>query len=438
MDTQLADWAQARPEALEAQKILQRCVHCGFCTATCPTYRVLGDERDSPRGRIYLIKQMLEGHATGRASQEHLDRCLTCRNCETTCPSGVQYGRLADLGRTLMEERVARPWRQRLLRALLREGLTSPLFAHALALGRWVRPLLPASLRAKVVQRRSPGVVSDLSPVGPPSALVFPPSRLPAAAVAALPARRVVLPGGCVQPALLPSIDAATQRILADLRIATLRPEDSGCCGALRHHLADAAGSTRQMQRNAQAWAAPLARQEADAVLMNASGCAVMVAEYGHLLEDTPAAADGRAVSEALQDPISLLMPHAALFAEALAPRAAGWGPMVYHPPCTQQHGLKIRGQVELFLKRLGVNLLPVADAHLCCGSAGTYSILQPEMSQTLRDDKLQKLQAGRPERILSANIGCLTHLEAGTHTPVVHWLEWLDAELNAAADARA
>lgn len=436
MDTQLASWAQARPEALEAQAILQRCVHCGFCTATCPTYRVLGDERDSPRGRIYLIKQMLEGASTTEQSQAHLDRCLTCRNCETTCPSGVQYGRLVDLGRGLMEERVPRAWPQRALRWALREGLTSPLFGPALALGRLLRPLLPGAIRAKVTPSRPAGAVPRIAADSPIQSTEFPSSRLPAVHAQGLVPQRLILPRGCVQPSLLPSIDAATQRVLADLRIATVSPPDAGCCGALKHHLADHAGSTHQMQRNTQTWHGLLVHGEAQGVLMNASGCAVMVAEYGHLLKETSLAAEAAAVSAAMVDPIQLLLPHAERLARALAPRAAQWGPMVYHPPCTQQHGLKIRGQVEHFLRQLGVQLLPVADAHLCCGSAGTYAVLQPEMSKTLRHDKLKNLEAGRPSMILSANIGCLTHLESGTATPVRHWLEWLDAELSALAQA--
>lgn len=420
MDTQLADWAQKSPQAQEAADIIRRCVHCGFCTATCPTYQLLGDERDGPRGRIYLIKQLLEGQDVGEETQTHLDRCLTCRSCETTCPSGVAYGRLADIGRGLVEQQVKRPLAQRAVRFALREGLTSSLFGPAMWVGRQVRSLLPAVLKEKV-------------PVSRPAAPALPIESAPALA-SAPQYRQVILPKGCVQPSLLPSIDAATQRVLARLGIEAIVPREGGCCGALRHHLADASGGHADMRRNIQAWAPLLQQNDRLAVLMNASGCGVMVKEYGHLFESDPRDAErAQLVSDRTLDPVELLMPYAPVLAERLAARRASWPKIAYHTPCTQQHGLRLKGHVEKLLVAIGVQLTPVPDAHLCCGSAGTYSVLQPELSHELRDRKLSALQSGGAGLLLSANIGCLTHLEAASGTPILHWLEWLDQELSQA-----
>jgi len=411
METTLAPQYAGTRQGIEAQEILRRCVHCGFCTATCPTYQILGDERDSPRGRIYLIKQVVEGAAVTRETQVHLDRCLTCRNCETTCPSGVEYGRLVDIGRELVEAQVERPIAERLMRSALKAGLSSPAFGPAMRLGQTVRGLLPSVLKSKVPAYRSPGSVPHRDHP-----------------------RRVFLLNGCVQPAMLPGIDAATQRVLDALGIASEFAPQSGCCGAIRHHLADAGGGRADARRNIDAWWPAISSGEVEAIVINASGCGVMVKDYGHLLAEDPAYAQKAArISALARDPVEMLE---SLLGELQAQmqrssRPPGLGDRVaFHPPCTLQHGMKIRGVVERLLAALGATVLPVADSHLCCGSAGTYSVLQPELSRELKQRKLSSLGAGRPDVILSANVGCITHLQSGSETPVRHWLEWIDERL--------
>ncbi|HMM51372.1 MAG TPA: glycolate oxidase subunit GlcF [Burkholderiaceae bacterium] len=416
METHLADWLKGTADGAEAESILRKCVHCGFCLATCPTYQLLGSELDSPRGRIYLIKQVAEGVEPGPSTLAHLDRCLTCRNCETTCPSGVEYGHLVDVGRKLVEERVRRPAGEHLLRFALREALTRRwLFDPAMRIGQMLRPLLPAVLRDKVPARRPAGA-------------------WPRAAHA----RKVLILNGCTQPAMMPAIDAATARVLDRLGIETVLERRSGCCGAIRHHLADTEGALAQARRNIDAWLPHLERG-AEAIVINASGCGAMVKEYAHLLREDPAyAAKARRVVAATKDlaewlPEQLAGSIDAIRARVDARRSARAGAaerVVFHPPCTLQHGQRIRGEVERLLDALGVERLVAAESHLCCGSAGTYSVLQPALSLQLRERKLGHLQAGRPELILSANIGCLAHLEAGTGTPVRHWIEWLDAAM--------
>lgn len=405
MQTNLAAEFRDTPAGREAEAILRKCVHCGFCTATCPTYQLLGDELDGPRGRIYLIKQVLEGKPATAATQLHLDRCLTCRNCETTCPSGVQYGRLLDIGRHEVEKQVRRPLAARLARTALKEGLTSPLFAPALALGQLVRPLLPATLRAKVPPRQDAGAWPARSH-----------------------ARKMLMLEGCVQPALAPNINAATARVFDALGIEVIRAERAGCCGAIRYHLNDHDGGLRDARANIDAWWPHIAGG-AEAIVINASGCGAMVKEYGYLLSDDPAYAEkAQRVSALTRDVAELLAP----LADELRARMARTerGRVVFHPPCTLQHALKIRGTVETLLAALGAELLPFAESHLCCGSAGTYSVLQPELAYRLRDRKLANLLAPRPEVILSANVGCIAHLASGTGTPVRHWIEWLDERL--------
>jgi glycolate oxidase iron-sulfur subunit len=412
MQTRLAAEFQGTREGEAAEAILRKCVHCGFCTATCPTYQLLGDELDGPRGRIYLIKQVLEGEPPTRATQMHLDRCLTCRNCETTCPSGVQYGQLVDIGRAVVERKVERPLGEKLLRTALRSGLTSPLFAPAMALGKAVRPLLPAALKAKVPDGLPPGQ--------------WPPARH---------ARRAILPRGCVQPAMLPNIDAATARV-ADACGVSLVPA-GGCCGAIRLHLNDADGALDDMRRNVDAWATLLERGEAECIVVNASGCGVTVKDYGHALaHDAQYAARAAQVAQAARDPsewlAGLLAGDADLRARLRARLAGRPLPkLVFHPPCTLQHGQKLRGATEALLGELGFDVrLAERDSHLCCGSAGTYSVLQPELAGELQRRKLDALAAAPDETIVSSNIGCITHLQAGSATPVRHWIETLDLAL--------
>ena len=405
METKLLPAFAATPEGQEAEAILRACVHCGFCTATCPTYQLLRDELDGPRGRIYLIKQALEGGEVTQKTQLHLDRCLTCRSCETTCPSGVRYGRLVDIGRKFVEERVARSATDAARRSALRRGLLSrPLFGAALRLGRIAKPFLPRSVGAAIPDARAAGA--------------WPPPRHP---------RRVLIPQGCVQPSLAPNIDAATARVLDRVGISAIAVADGGgCCGALSQHLSEHEEARALARRNIDAWW-PHVERGADAIVVTASGCGVMVREYDHLLaHDRAYAGKAKRVAALARDPVEIV----AAEWTALAPmidRAQASTRVAFQAPCTLQHGLKIRGQVERVLTDAGFALVPVADAHLCCGSAGTYSILQPEISARLKADKLHALQASRPQVIASANIGCITHLQSGTALPVRHWIELVD-----------
>lgn len=406
METHLADWIRGTAAGDEAEAILRTCVHCGFCNATCPTYQLLGDELDGPRGRIYQIKQVLEGAPPGASTQLHLDRCLTCMNCETTCPSGVRYGRLVDIGRAVVEQHVARPAGAARQRWFLRFVLTRrAIFDPAVRLGRALRALLPPRLKAKLPPARSAGDWPQRSH-----------------------ARKVLLLNGCVQPALVPAIDAATARVLNTLGVEALIESASGCCGAVDYHLSAHDAAKTRARRNIDAWW-PHVERGAEAIVMNASGCGAMVKDYAHLLrEDWAYAAKAERVSAMTQDLGEFLAPRTA----ELAARVAQAKParIAFHPPCTLQHTQKLKGVVEALLAALGAELVPVADSHLCCGSAGTYSLLQPELSQRLRANKLDNLQRGKPEEILSANIGCLTHLESGAGVPVRHWIEWVDRRL--------
>ena len=411
MQTQLAQEFTGTPEGLEAEAILRKCVHCGFCTATCPTYQLLGDELDGPRGRIYLMKQVLEGAPVTRSTQLHLDRCLTCRNCESTCPSGVQYGNLIDIVRPIVDARVERPTRERALRWLLKEGLPSPLFAPAMKLGQMLRPLLPGSLKNKV-----PAAASA-------RAHQWPTRSHP---------RKVLMLMGCVQPAMLPNINSATARVLDAAGIQTVVADEAGCCGAIRTHLNDHAGGLDDMRRNIDAWWPLISNGGGfEAIVMNASGCGVTVKAYGHALARDPAYADkARRISELTRD-LSELLPD---LVPRLKPKLRLRGvatQLAFHPPCTLQHGQQLRGGVETHLNALGFNVrVAASESHLCCGSAGTYSVLQPELAYQLRDRKLANLEPLAAQTIISANIGCIQHLQTGTATPVKHWIEVLDSAL--------
>ena len=412
MQTQLSSEFKDTPEGQAAEAILRKCVHCGFCTATCPTYQLLGDELDGPRGRIYLIKQVLEGDTPTRATQIHLDRCLTCRNCETTCPSGVRYGELVDIGRAIVETRVERPAHERAARWALKQGMTSSLFEPALKLGRWARPFLPAALKDKV------------PPAPSTQAHRWPTRTHP---------RKVLMLMGCVQPAMMPNINSATARVLDACGIQTLVAGDAGCCGALRTHLADREGGLNDMRRNIDAWW-PLVEGLTDAgpveaIVMNASGCGVMVKEYGHALAHDPVyAAKAHRIGEMTRD-VSELLPE---LVPQLKPRLhhAPSTRLAYHAPCTLQHGQQLRGHVEDAFRELGFAIEAPAESHLCCGSAGTYSVLQPELAHALRDRKLAHLDVLHAGTIVSANVGCIQHLQSGTTTPVRHWVEVLDQVL--------
>ena len=411
MDTRLADFIRDTSAGQEAEAILRSCVHCGFCTATCPTYQLLGDELDGPRGRIYLIKQVLEGKPVTEKTRLHLDRCLTCRSCETTCPSGVKYSHLLDIGRRVVEEKLPRKGGDALTRWVLREALTRPgVFGPAVKLGQLLRPLLPS------------GLADKLPPEAAGAAKPWP--------AKAAHARRMLALAGCVQPALAPNINAATARVLDRLGIELFEESKSGCCGAVRFHLNDQEAAKDDMRRNIDAWW-PHVEAGIEAIVVTASGCGVQVKEYGHVLADDAVYAEKAAKISALcRDPSEVLAAERETLQAQLAAVPVARGKLAFHAPCTLQHGLKIRGVIEEFLTTAGYALVPVTDGHLCCGSAGTYALLQPELSLRLRDNKLAALTANSPLAVATANIGCLTHLQSGSVLPVWHWIELIDEAL--------
>src|SRR5688572_13013360 len=403
MQTQLADFIRDTPEGREAEAILRKCVHCGFCTATCPTYQVLGDDLDSPRGRIYLMKRALEGGAVTQKTQLHLDRCLTCRACETTCPSGVRYGRLVDIGRAVVETRTRRAPLDRLARALMSAVLPRrALFGALVGLGRLARPLLPNVLKAKLPQANI-------------AAGKWPAPRH---------GRKMLALAGCVQPSLAPSINAAAARVLDRIGVSLVEAAGAGCCGGLRFHLNYQERGRDDMRALIDAWWPWVERGEVEAIVVTASGCGVTVKEYGHLLAQDPAYRDKAIRISTLAKDLAEVVPLEAL------PRSVASGRVAFQSPCTLQHGQQIRGAVEARLARAGFDLAPVRDSHLCCGSAGTYSLLHPAIAGELKARKLATLEEGGAACIATANIGCLSHLQAGARLPVRHWIELLDEAL--------
>lgn len=415
MQTRLPDSLLATPEGATADAILRKCVHCGFCLATCPTYQLLGDELDSPRGRIYLIKNALESAQGSATTLQHLDRCLGCRACETTCPSGVSYHRLLDIGRRAVQAQAGhdRPWQSRLLRSLLRQGLLSPLFGPALRIGRLLRPLLPAALRDKI-----PDAPAPLAGAATQSAK--------RAKVAATPLA-VILPRGCVQPHLRPAIDTATEQVLAALGDRVLRPAAAACCGAIPAHLDDIDAARAQARANIDAWWPLLESGAAQAIVSNASGCGLTLRDYPDWFADEPVYGPrARRVAAATLD-------LAAWLGQRREAWPTGWTSaprqmVAWHPPCTLQHGLAAGPATEAILDQLGFDLQRPADAHLCCGSAGAWSVLNPDLADELRRRKLEHLDALPGEVIATANIGCQQHLAARASRPVVHWVELLAA----------
>ncbi|MCU1763081.1 glycolate oxidase subunit GlcF [Pseudomonas sp. 14P_8.1_Bac3] len=404
MQTTLSDTARQLPRAEEAESILRSCVHCGFCNATCPTYQLLGDELDGPRGRIYLIKQVLEGNEVTQKTQQHLDRCLSCRNCETTCPSGVDYHNLLDIGRAVVDAAVPRSIGQRLLREGLRSVVPNPrLFKGLVSGGQVFRAWLPDTLRAKL-------------PRSAPQAKPGPSVRH---------ARRVLMLEGCVQPSLSPNTNAAAARVLDRLGISVTPAPEAGCCGAVDYHLDAQAAGLDRARRNIDAWW-PSVENGAEAIVQTASGCGAFIKDYGHLLERDPAYADkAKTVSALARDLVEVLRDEPL---ESLGIHSDQR--LAFHCPCTLQHAQKLGGVVEALLIRLGFNLTAVPDSHLCCGSAGTYSITQPVLSRQLRDNKLNALESGHPDVIVTANIGCQSHLDGANRTPVRHWIELVEAAL--------
>lgn len=402
MQTELSDDIKDTRIGREADAILRSCVHCGFCTATCPTYQQLGDELDSPRGRIYLIKQMLEGNDVTARTQTHLDRCLSCRACETTCPSGVKYGRLLEIGREQIDQKITRTFTDRLVRKTLRTILPYPQRLKPLIkLSQHLKPLLPAALKRKVP-------------------LVQPMTT----AVAAAHHRKMINLAGCAQSVIKPGTNGAAERILDRLGITLTTPPAAGCCGAVSYHLTQHEEGLAFMRRNIDAWwplIDPAGDAPHEAILITASGCGAMVKEYGDVLKDDPEYADKAALVSALaKDPCQVVANEDFSSLKLNIPNQK----IAFQTPCTLQHAQQLNGRVEAILTQLGFTLTTVPDGHLCCGSAGTYSILQPKMSQTLRDNKLTALMSGQPDIIATANIGCQMQLESKSAIPVKHWLE--------------
>lgn len=405
MQTRIHPDLLARPEIVEADAILRSCVHCGFCTAVCPTYQLLGDELDGPRGRIYLIKDLLERDDIDRDVTVHIDRCLTCRACETACPSGVRYGRLLDIGRNMITEKVTARLRTRVLGAALRSVVPSPSrLMPLLRLGQIARPLLPRALRRHVPERRA---VADY----------------PSASEA--PEKRVIVLRGCVQRAATPNVNRALEYLLSTQRVGVDCVEEEGCCGALDYHLGLAGAHEAGMARMRALIDALYPRLgTVDAIVSTASGCGVTVKEYGEIFSTDDEYRDkAKAIAAQCVDASEYL----ARF-DFRVPRRRR---IAFQSPCTLQHGQQLAGAVEKILDAAGFELLPVAEAQLCCGSAGTYSILQPALSRRLLSNKLVALTANDPEVIATANVGCQLHLQAATAIPVMHWVELLANEIS-------
>lgn len=401
MHVELHDTLATDTQSRRAAELISACVHCGFCLATCPTYLDRADERDSPRGRIYLIKQLLESGEASEQTRTHLDRCLTCRSCETTCPSGMQYGQLLDIGRGMVEQQAPRAMPQRLFRRLLRKTMSRPkLFGALLRCGQLLRPLLPASIRVQI-----------------PSAQTLAP-----AATGGHPRKMLVL-DGCVQSAATPRTNNAAQRVLDRLGITLVYAPAATCCGAVDYHLGAHQDGLDHMRRNIDAWW-PHIETGAEAIISSATGCGSMLADYGELLgNDTRYADKARRISGLSRDIAHVL------HTEDLSVLRLDTdiGPVAVHTPCSQQHALKQPRLVQDILTDAGFQLARTRDDHLCCGSAGTYSILEPATSDRLRTRKLEALCADDPAVIATANVGCQLHLGQRSGVPLCHWIELLD-----------
>ena len=402
MQTQISEKYKHTPEAKEANAILRSCVHCGFCTATCPTYQLLGDELDGPRGRIYLIKQMLEDGKVTQKTQMHLDRCLSCRSCETTCPSGVRYGRLIDIGRRLVEHKVSRSIIETVMRLMLRKIIPYPTrFSALLRLANFIKPVLPVQLKEKlpVIQLKE----------------AWPQIRR---------SRRMLIMEGCAQSVVSAGTNTSAARVLDKLGISVTAVKQAGCCGAVSHHLSAHEESLNFIRRNIDAWWSYIAQNDVEAIVVTASGCGVMIKEYGTLLKHDPIYAEMAERVSALSKDLSEVLAAENLNSLQVVNK---FRRVSYQSPCTLQHGQKLSGVVESILAKAGITLMPVADSHLCCGSAGTYSVLQPKLSEQLRTNKLAALLKNKPDIIATANIGCQMHLAAKAGVPVMHWIELLD-----------
>ena len=399
LDKKIADKAWAK----EAKDIVRKCVHCGFCNATCPTYQQLGHESDGPRGRIYLITQLLEGQPADEQTRAHLDRCLLCRACETTCPSGVSYGRLLETGREMLEQQRPRTGLDKIKRKLMTTLIPNNwLMRTGVTLAKPVRPLLPIGLSS---QLPLPGKNLDRPERTHP--------------------RKMLLLEGCAQSSLTPETNAAAARVLNRFGIELLAETRPGCCGALRLHTSERERGLQDIRQRIDSWW-PSVEAGIEAIISTASGCGVTVKDYGELLEDDPEYADKAKRVAKLAVDISEVI-HTETEKSPPGPELQQNITVAFHSPCTLQHGQKITGKIEAILKKYGFTLLPVADNHLCCGSAGTYAVLQPDLSGRLKADKLEKLQAHSPDVIATANVGCQLHLRKDTNLPVLHWIELLD-----------
>lgn len=402
MLTEFPDELLSTAQGQEANRILRTCVHCGFCTANCPTYRLLGDELDSPRGRIYLIKGFLEGKRASLKTLQHLDRCLTCRACETYCPSGVEYGHLLDIGREKLEQQLKRPLLDQFSRFLLRLVIPNrKLFALLVACGQLFKPVLPGFLKSKIPAR------VKCSTYQPESH-----------------ARKMILIAGCVQPAISPGINESAKRVLDKLAITAIELKEERCCGALNHHMAASVSAEKMMKHNIDCWW-PMLDANIEAIISTTSGCGAVIKEYGYLLRHDEAYADKankisnmtRDIAEVMENEIS-----SAFIRDLRIPDKK----IAFQSPCTLQHGQGLNGSVERLLTRCGFALGKVMESQLCCGSAGVYSLLQPKIATQLRNQKLDALLMDSPDIIATANIGCQHHLQQATDVRVRHWIEIL------------
>jgi glycolate oxidase iron-sulfur subunit len=403
-------------DTAESEKILRACVHCGFCTATCPTYLLLGDELDGPRGRIYLIKDMLEGGKPASATVvRHIDRCLSCLSCMTTCPSGVNYMHLVDHARRHIAETFRRPWRDRMLRRML--AVTLPhrrLFAWSLSLSRLARPVarfLPGRLAAMLAL--APRKRARSSPMDRPQVLPVPDARR----------MRVALLSGCVQPVLKPAINEATIRLLTRHGVEVVVSARAGCCGSLTHHLGEEALAVKSAKANIAAWWREIEGKGLDAIVINASGCGTMLKDYGFLLRNDPLWAEKAARVSALARDITEVMAELGLMASVLRARPV----VAYHSACSMQHGQKLEAPPRDLLRAAGFDLREVPEGHICCGSAGSYNILQPIVAAQLRNRKLANIDRSGGAIVATGNIGCIQQLEGGLDRPILHTVELLD-----------
>lgn len=420
MQTNFTAEQLADPRTAEAEKILRRCVHCGFCTATCSTYVVLGDERDSPRGRIYLMKDMFEQDRAASAEvQHHIDRCLSCLSCMTTCPSGVDYMHLVDLARAHIEETGTRSIKDRAMRNLLAFTVPYPdRFRRAVKLAPLGRPFLPLLRRLGLIELAA---MIELAPRNLPPPAVF--SGAGAAATKGERRARAIMLAGCAQQVLRPEINDSTIRLLARRGVDVVVSAGAGCCGALQHHMGKEKDALRFVKANVDAWSKEIAKGDVDAIIVNASGCGTTVKDYGHMLKADPDYAEKAAKISAMTLDVSEFMTK-----YDLGPPVR-WSSLrvAYHSACSLQHGQRITDEPKALLRKAGFTVVNIGEGHICCGSAGTYNILQPELARELRDRKIKNIRDTKPDLVAAGNIGCITQISGGMDIPIAHTVELLD-----------